>query len=715
MVTVVPAESNRAVLRYIPELAWGEIPGSGVVRTMRITSSSLSASKETQTSQELRADRMVPSIIEVGASTAGDINFEYSPFSQDDFFQHFLLGQWTSAMNGLLVKGSSVRVTDTDEITLVGKDWTDWIAVGDFVKVEGFLNLVNNGYFEVEAVSFTGGNTVITTVETSLVAEAGSSFTKLLNANDVILKSTTTALAADNTINGGGANAFAGANLIVGQKIYVEGLGKETASVTLLGTPVEGHSFTVTDGVQTVVFEFRTNALLVEPGNVQIVPSADMATLSTRIIAAFNDQFRRQKIRITAATGVAGTKEAGSFEFATTAEVGDQVTVNDGISGVITFTFAAVASGLTTVAHGASAADSATNLAAAINAHPSLNVTATPTTDTVDIVNDNYTGGELTEVVDGGTDITTTDFTGGAAPTLVIKNHRLTGAVVTESIPSISVGAFSGGDATKGGFFTIAALPDDDTIVTEETLGVDANGGGLTVVIKGSHLRNPGDPEEIEKQSFSAETRFTDVNKSFQHSGLRTGTVSLSVTSGEIVGGSISFMGRETTRSNDSVLGDETDYTVLDTTATEILNATANVGQVTKDGEALSTAVTAIEINGEANLREQRAVGEKFPAGIGYGRFSMNGTITAYFKDFAFFTDFIEHNTLALAFDFECLDHNKVFWRIPAIKITADPISPEGIDTDVMEPMEWSAQRDPVFETMLMLDRFSSVYPAAVA
>ena len=712
MVTVVPAESNRAVLRYIPEVAWGEIPASGVTRTMRITSSSLAASKETQMSEELRADRMVPSIIEVGASTGGDFNFEYSPFSQDDFLQHFLLGEWTTAMYGLIVRGSSISITGTDDIVITGKDYTAWLQVGDFLKLEGFMNLNNNGYFEVEAIAFSGGNTVITTVETSLSVEAGSAFTKLIGAEDVILKNTLiTTNATGNVIDGGGANAFA--DLVIGQKVYMEGLGKETGSMTVHATdPAEGDTFTVTDGVDTLVFEFRTNAALVEPGNVQVVPTNDPAALRTALVTAFNDQFRRQKLRITATSGVAGTKQSGSFAFGSVANVGDQLTVNDGQNSV-QFTFAAAAAGLTTVAHGASADDSASNLATAINNHPSLNVTATPTTNTCAVVNDNYTGGALTEQTDGGGDITTTDFNAGAAPTLVLKNHRQTGAVVTESIAAITMGAFSGGDAALAGFYTVASKPDNDSFTTVETLTTNANGSGLTVVIKGSHLRNPGDPDAITKQSFTMETRFTDVNKSFQHTGQRTGSFSVAVNAGEIVKGSIAVQGRETIPTNDSVIG-ESPYTVLDTTATEIFNATSNVGDITKDGEALTTAIMSLEINGEANLREQRAVGEKFPAGIGYGRFSMSGTINAYFKDFTFFTAFIEHETVALAFDFECLDHNRVFWRIPAVKITANPIAPEGIDTDVMEPMEWSAQRDPVYETMLMLDRFSSVYPASV-
>ena len=48
-----------------------------------------------------------------------------------------------------------------------------------------------------------------------------------LEGNDLILKSDLTEITAGNTINGGGSNAFAGERLYVGQKIRLEGLGRD--------------------------------------------------------------------------------------------------------------------------------------------------------------------------------------------------------------------------------------------------------------------------------------------------------------------------------------------------------------------------------------------------------------------------------------------------------------------------------------------------------
>lgn len=602
MVTINSAESNRARIRYIKEVVWGETPTSGISKEMRLTSSGLETAKETEVSQEIRADRMVPNIIEVAASSSGPIEFEFSAGSLDDFLEGFLLGTWSQAMNFWQVKGLQVGITATDEITVQGIDARPYLEVGNYLKLEGFKDVANNAYVEIAAVAFTAGNTVIDITGATLVVEAGNAFSKVLDANDVILKSTTTAFTSGNTINGGGSNSFAGKNLKVGQKIFLDGLGNGAGDITFEATnPAEGDTITISDGVDTVVFEIRTNAGLVAEGNVYVPLSGTEATMAASFESAVMDQFIQGKLR----------------------------------------------------------------------------VSALATAGVVDLVNHRGAGGSV--ATDGGAAITATTFAGGSN--------------------------------TKRGFYTIASLPDDDTIVTVETLTADANGSSLPVTVKGSHVRNPGIVSEILKQSFSIETGFTDVNKYFLRNGMRPGSFELAVESGSIVTGSVEFMGRETLNSSVEVLGDTVAYDVQDSTATEVLNATSNVGTVTKNGVPLTSAVMAIEINGDASLREQRAVGEKFPAGIGYGRFSIEGSVTAYFETFDLYNDFLNHQTVSLGFDFTDVDNNTYFFRLPAVKFTADPIAPQGIDEDVMEELEFMAQRDPVLNTMFMVDRFSSVYP----
>lgn len=602
MATLNAAESNRASIRYIKEAVWGTTPASGTTREFRLTGSSLAASKQTKTSDELRADRMVANIVEVGAKSGGDTKWELSAFSQDDMFESFLCGAWTSAQKGLVVRGVTVTVTGASQITLTGADYRNWLASGNIIKLEGFSNTANNGYFTISGTpTFGSGNTVITVAEVSLVTEAGSAYTKLIDANDVISKATTTQFAAGNTVNISGAFRQ---TPVVGQRLWIEGLGKETGTVQAAATdPVEGATVTISDGVSTVVFEVRTDLTLIGQNSVGVALSGTPATMATNLKNAINSQFLQEKIR----------------------------------------------------------------------------VSASASTDTV-----------------------------------TITNHRLTGgSIATSDAIGFTVVNFSGGSATKGGFFTVASVVSSTSFTTAETLSSDTNAGSNTVVIKGAHLRNPGSASTIVKQSYTIETGFTDVAKYFTQRGMRPGSFSMNVAAGAIVTGDFGFSGRDTATGTATVLG-TAPYSVLPTTATEVLNATANVGAVLKNGSALSTAVKSITLKGESKLREQEAVGSKFPAGIAYGRFTLSGKIEAYFNDLSFYNNFLNHDTVSIAFTFEDRDHISYQFTIPAAKIKSDPIAPNKVDEDVMEEMEWEAQRDATLGTQFMIDRFSSVYPASV-
>jgi hypothetical protein len=104
------------------------------------------------------------------------------------------------------------------------------------------------------------------------------------------------------------------------------------------------------------------------------------------------------------------------------------------------------------------------------------------------------------------------------------------------------------------------------------------------------------------------------VSQFFLTDGLRTGTISIEVSSGAIVKGSTKLMGKATVRSNASKLGNAGTYIVLDAPATEVVSATANVGALLIDGVEAATAIQSIKLDIDGSLREQRAVGSKFAA-----------------------------------------------------------------------------------------------------
>lgn len=595
------AESNRAALKFIKEVTWGTTPTTGTVKEVRFTSSDLEASKDTKVSEEIRSDRMVPNIIEVAASSGGSVDVEFSAGSLDPFFEAFLLSEFSEPMTFFQLKGSSVSVTDNNTITLAGADYTGYFTVGHWVKLEGFTTVGNNGYFLLTAKAFGSGNTTLDVSGTPLTTEAGSAFTKIFDANDVLAYASTIFFSSGNTVDGGGANAFGG--VVVGQKVYLEGLGKGSGTLQFLATdPTAGDTVTLDDGVnEPLVFEIHTSSASVAEGNIYVALSGTPATMAANLTTAINAQF------------IANT----------------------------------------------------------------IDMSATVVTDTVTVVNHKGAGGSI---------------------------------AASGSGVSVTVVALSGGSATKSGFYTVASVIDNDTFTVSETLTADANAGVVNVVVKGSHLRNPGDSADITKQSFSIETGFTDVSKYFLMNGMRVGGIELSVSSGDLVSAKVDFMGSATVRSSTETLTGGS-YVELEAVGTDVLNATSNVGQITKDGSELTSAIMELEFKGEAGLREQRAIGEKFPAGIGYGRLAITGSFSAYFQDFTLYDTFINHVTTSLGFDFSDVDLNTYYFGFPSLKITSDKIVPDGIDKDVMDESDFTVQRDTALRTMMTVDRFSSVRP----
>lgn len=602
------ADSNRASLRYLLEdsNAWGVTPANGAPREMRITGSQLAAQKETVTSEELRSDRMVPNIVEVAASAEGEVNFEFSAGAIDDFLAAFLYGVWSRPMTFDIFKGKRVNIASTSTITIAGDDVSHYFTIGRIIKTEGWKTTTNNTYATITNVAFAAGLTTITVSGTPFTVELGSDWSSVLDANDVLVQSTAIRFGTGgaSTIDSNGGNAFASAvaagQIVVGQKIHIDGLGRESGTITITDDAIvaPGARILISDGEKRKGFQFGGVIL---PGYINVNPGTDEITGAANLAAAIMLETTKANLKIKAVAA----------------------------AGVVTLT---------------NLADSA--------------------------------GGAIVEEDDPNNELAIVNFAGG--------------------IDSIR------------GVFEVTSVSNDVIGVSPSPV-TNANAGTAKIVVKGSMIRNPSKVEDFVRQSFTVETSFEDVNRHFVASGLRVGQFNLEVNSGEISTGSIQMMGRAMERRLDNTsLLRNAPYKPKDAPQHEIMNATSNVGELSLDGRSDLAFIQSISIEGDASLREQRAVGHKYAVGIGVGRFQLSGSFAAYFETGELFDKFVNHDTLKLSFFYYDLGNNRYDFTIPAIKLTSDPVAPEGIDQDIIENIEWEAQRDPATACMMQIDRFSS-------
>ena len=105
------SSANRVDLRYIAESTWGTTPASPALKLVRMTGESLNAAIQTAVSQEIRDDRNVQDLIQVGSQAGGNAEFELSYTSFDDFIEAVMCGTWTVVVTDqfALVNGNTER------------------------------------------------------------------------------------------------------------------------------------------------------------------------------------------------------------------------------------------------------------------------------------------------------------------------------------------------------------------------------------------------------------------------------------------------------------------------------------------------------------------------------------------------------------------------------------------------------------------------------
>lgn len=175
------ATSNLARLRYIPETTFGTTPTTGESTDLRFTGESLNFTVNTETSQEIRADRQVADLIQVGAETSGDIQFEMSYGTFDDFIAAAIGGVWTPDANDdfdILTNGTNVPFYSIE------KGFTD---INQYILYRGMAVNTMSMEFSIGAIltgsfGFIGRDSIIASTSGVPAAVAPTTLTEVMNS-----------------------------------------------------------------------------------------------------------------------------------------------------------------------------------------------------------------------------------------------------------------------------------------------------------------------------------------------------------------------------------------------------------------------------------------------------------------------------------------------------------------------------------------------------
>ena len=272
-------------------------------------------------------------------------------------------------------------------------------------------------------------------------------------------------------------------------------------------------------------------------------------------------------------------------------------------------------------------------------------------------------------------------------------------------LKNIQVGAFirvtgSATSPTNNGFYEVLANASGALTVSPAFAAPET---GTNLRIQSSHLRNG-----VTKKSYVIEKRFTDLSPQeiLYFTGMRVGGASLSIVPGEIVTGSMSFLGKRGFASNTSV-----GISDVAAPAGDVANAVDNVSDLLLDGSALAADLTQLTFEINNNTRNKPAVANLGNIDIGLGRFNVEGNITAYFKDRTLYDKYLAFTAHSWSFAITVGDDAYVI-EFPSIKFSNGVIVAEGNDQDIVANMDFTARRDPTKGYTMAINRFSDAVGA---
>jgi len=154
------SDSNLVQMFKLKESVWGTTPASAM-DTMRFTGEGLGFKIDNVTSNEIRSDRQISDLVQVGAEASGNIDFELSYGTYDDFMEGALGNLFTNIdsagdNDGILVAGAAASNLDfslnaTSNTITFGSAVTHGIVIGQWLKLTG--STTDDGYHLVTNVA----------------------------------------------------------------------------------------------------------------------------------------------------------------------------------------------------------------------------------------------------------------------------------------------------------------------------------------------------------------------------------------------------------------------------------------------------------------------------------------------------------------------------------------------------------------------------------
>lgn len=148
------ADADRIKVSFAKETTWGETPSPApTLQDLRLTAESLSTETSTEDSKEIRNDRQKADTIRTAVQAAGEVNFELSYGTYDDFILGALFAtDWSAEVTDVASDTSISANSVGNQLEGTDGEFTNY-QVGEWVLIEGFSSTPNNGIGKITAIN----------------------------------------------------------------------------------------------------------------------------------------------------------------------------------------------------------------------------------------------------------------------------------------------------------------------------------------------------------------------------------------------------------------------------------------------------------------------------------------------------------------------------------------------------------------------------------
>lgn len=201
-------------------------------------------------------------------------------------------------------------------------------------------------------------------------------------------------------------------------------------------------------------------------------------------------------------------------------------------------------------------------------------------------------------------------------------------------------------------------------------------------------------------QSLMFQKEYLDILSYIVYTGMTIDTLELKMSAKAKVMTTFSFMGyqgqpRTATANTAAAIASSTN---------PVVNTSSNIGAVTKDGTTMANPVKTLNLKLGNGIRERPQIGSLGTAQHGDGYSTITGTIEVYFSNPELLTAFMNHTAFAL--EYKIIDSLGNIMNIFMPKIQSPKGTPQdgGVNTDVMQSVDFQALPDPTLGYQLQID-----------